>query len=211
MMLRKHHWMLHLATHLQKWGFLPSCWSLERKHKTVTKFATNMKKLGTYSLSLIEECMCHDLHALKHSEHFTEGVQLLKKHACSAKFHQFLCDNVFAMQFPKSQLWTATAAKLEAGGSIGHHDLVLIATSNEWSWTVARVEHHFQANEVIYSIVSPCKMLEYTWATHSITIADENTLHLVLTQHILCPLIYSKEGNKMKALVPWNFRPKARP
>ena len=40
MMLRKHHWMLHLATHLQLWGFLPDCWSLEGKHKTIMMLPT---------------------------------------------------------------------------------------------------------------------------------------------------------------------------
>ena len=59
MMLRKHHWMLHLATHLQLWGFLPNCWSLERKHKTIMMFANQTKKLTGFSLSLLEECLAH--------------------------------------------------------------------------------------------------------------------------------------------------------
>ena len=66
MMLRKHHWMLHLATHLQLWGFLPNCWSLERKHKTIMMFANQTKKLTGFSLSLLEEGLAHDLYNLQH-------------------------------------------------------------------------------------------------------------------------------------------------
>ena len=51
--------MLHVATHLQSWGFLPNCWSLERKHKTILKVANQTKNLTGFSLSLLEECLAH--------------------------------------------------------------------------------------------------------------------------------------------------------
>jgi hypothetical protein len=101
MMLRKHHWMLHLATHLQLWGFLPNCWSLERKHKTIMMFANQTKKLTGFSLSLLEECLAHDLYNFQHSYDLEAGVQLLNRHAPSSKFHDFLCAAILQQQFYK--------------------------------------------------------------------------------------------------------------
>ena len=59
MLYHCHPWMLHVATHLQSWGFLPNCWSLERKHKTILKVANQTKNLTGFSLSLLEECLAH--------------------------------------------------------------------------------------------------------------------------------------------------------
>ena len=183
-MLRKHHWMLHLASHLKTWGFLPNCWSLERKHKLVTRFATNMKKLTTFSLSLLEESLCQDLHDIKTSEHFVEGVHLLKKHAPSAKLYNFLCEFVFQQSVPKSYVWSATAAKLSSGCTISQKDMVLIQNESQWKWQVAKVEHHFEVSGEIYSVVSSCKVLEYTWATHSALVETKQTY--ISFQHHWC-------------------------
>ena len=103
MMLRKHHWMLHLATHLQVWGFLPNCFRLERKHKTIMKFGNQTKKLTGFSLSLLEECLAHDLYNLQHSDHLEAGVQLLNKHAPNSKFHAFFVKQFSIRQFQRTR------------------------------------------------------------------------------------------------------------
>ena len=139
MMLRKHHWMPHLAIHMQLCGFLPNCWSLERKHKTIMMFANQTKKLTGFSLSLLEECLAHDLHNLQHSYHLEAGVQLLNRHAPSSKFHDFLCAAIPQQQFAKDQVWTATSAKLHHGASIHNKDFVLVSSTNAYKWQVARM------------------------------------------------------------------------
>jgi hypothetical protein len=160
MMLRKHHWMLHLATHLQLWGFLPNCWSLERKHKTIMMFANQTKKLTGFSLSLLEECLAHDLYNFHHSDDLEAGVQLLNRHAPSSKFHDFLCSAILHQQFTKDQVWTATSAKLHHGASIHNKDFVLVSSTNAYKWQVARIEHHFEVQGVVYSIVTFCTCVD---------------------------------------------------
>ena len=160
MMLRKHHCMLHLAKHLQLWGFLPNCWSLERKHKTIMMFANQTKKLTGFSLSLLEEGLAHDLYNLQHSYHLEAGVQLLNRHAPSSKFHDFLCAAIPQQQFTKDQVWTATSAKLHHGASIHNKDFVLVSSTNAYKWQVARIEHHFEVQGVVYSIVTFCTCVD---------------------------------------------------
>jgi len=45
-MTPKFHWLLHFAAWYSRWGPLPSCWCLERKHKLVKRFADALKPSG---------------------------------------------------------------------------------------------------------------------------------------------------------------------
>ena len=206
-MLRKHHWMLHLSSHLELWKFLPNCWSLERTHKTVMMFATQGKKTTGYGLHLLEECICHDLHNLQHSDHLQQGVQLLNRHKPSAKFHAFLCDAIFQQQVPKEQVWTAISAKLALGGSIYNQDFILVKSNNAYKWQIARMEHHFEVQNVVYSIVTFCTCIECSFATHSAQVQIQEQLQLIETGSILCPLIFAEEQRAIRVLIPWAYRP----
>ena len=206
-MLRKHHWMLHLSTHLAAWRFLPNCWPLERKHKILTMYATNMKKIGSYTKSLIEEVLCHDIHSLRTSEHFQAGVHLLQKHACSKELHKFLCSSVFQTDIPKDEVCTATAAMLEKGGQVHQKDYVLIHDASPWGWQIAKVEAHFEAQCLVCSLVTTCQMVEYNATTHSALVQPTASLHFVPTQRILCPVIWATEQQRLRILIPWSFRP----
>ena len=207
-MLRKHHWMLHLSTHLKSWGFLPNCWPLERKHKILTMYATNMKKITCYSQSLIEEVLCHDIHSLRTSEHFEPGVHLLKKHACSKQLHQLLCSSVFQTQIPKEQICAATAAMLDKGGQVHQKDYVLIQDASQLGWQIAKVEAHFEAQGLVCSLVTMCQILEYNATTYSAVVQQPEALHFVPTARILCPVIWATEQQKVRVLIPWSFRPR---
>ena len=164
-MRRKHHWLLHLPSHLGRWQFLPNCWPLERKRKLITKYATNMKRLASYDQSLIEECLSQDFHNMKSGHHFSTGDQLLKKHAPTKSFHQFLCAQVFQQNIPKDHLWTAATARLAAGAIISCNDFVLVHNNTPQGWQVAKVQHHFEAGQVLYSLVHACQVLEFLQPT----------------------------------------------
>ena len=207
MLYHCHPWMLHVATHLQSWGFLPNCWSLERKHKTILKVANQTKNLTGFSLSLLEECLAHDLYNLQHSDHLEAGVQLLKRHAPSSKFHDFLCAAIFQQQIPKDQVWTATSAKLPNGASIHNKDFVLVSRTNAYKWQVARMEHHFEVQVVVYSIVTFCTCIGYFYSSHSAQVQIQDQLQLIETSATPCPLIYAEEERATRVLIPWACRP----
>ena len=150
------------------------------------KVANQTKKLTGFSLSLLEECLAHDLYNLQHSGHLEIGVQLLKRHAPSSKFHDFLCAAIFHQQIPKGQVWTATSAKLHNGASIHNKDSVLVSSTNACKWQVARMEHHFAAQGVVYSIVTFCTCIEYVYSSHSAQVQIQEQLQLIETSAILC-------------------------
>jgi len=61
-MIIKFHWLHHFSTFLQRWGPLPSCWVLERKHRLPKKFANNVRNTqANYDASVLREVTCHHL------------------------------------------------------------------------------------------------------------------------------------------------------
>ncbi|CAE7565910.1 unnamed protein product, partial [Symbiodinium sp. KB8] len=96
-------------------------------------WATNMKKIPAFSRSLIEEVLAHDIHAVQTSGSFEESVHLVQKRHQSAQLQQYLCDF-------KAQVWTVANAMLQTGG---------------------QVECHFEAMNLVRSLVTSGEVLEY--------------------------------------------------
>ena len=57
----KFHWLLHFPTHKEKFGFLPSCWVHERKHKTAKRFADGAVNTVAYEKTLSSEVLAQQL------------------------------------------------------------------------------------------------------------------------------------------------------
>ena len=70
-------------------GFLPSCFTQERKHKTVKKYATAIQNLKHYNRSILEEIAVQDLYDLQEQD-FSSAARLANKGACSKKVLAFL-------------------------------------------------------------------------------------------------------------------------
>ena len=47
----KFHWCIHFAQSIDKWGFSPTCWVHERKHKFAKKYANAVYKTGIFPTS----------------------------------------------------------------------------------------------------------------------------------------------------------------
>ena len=128
--------------------------------------------------------------------------------ACSQfKIPWFLCAAIPQQQFTKDQVWTATSAKLHHGASIHNTDFVLVSSTNAYKWQVARMEHHFGVQGVVYSIVTFCTCTEYVYSSHSAQVQIQDQLQLIETSSILCPLIYAEEERATRVLIPWAYRP----
>ena len=118
--IRKHHWMLHFSTALQRWNFLPSCWALERKHKVVARYATAATNLLSYEKGILEETLSHDLSCLHSTTNFLPGMRLVQPHT------------------------------LQDGSSCQPKDFVLVRSNTAFPWEVVQVHIHFQVNDIVY-------------------------------------------------------------
>lgn len=64
-MTPKFHSLHHFATFLQRWGHIPNCWALERKHKSPKQYANAVKNTAAdWEGPLSREVTCNHLAAL---------------------------------------------------------------------------------------------------------------------------------------------------
>ena len=57
----KHHYALHLGPMLEYFGFLLATLTQERKHRLITRYCRDRKKLASWDMSAIEEITCHQV------------------------------------------------------------------------------------------------------------------------------------------------------
>jgi hypothetical protein len=75
-MTPKFHFSLHLADALRRHTLLISCFTHERRHKIVKKFANTVTNTTSYEKSLCEHLVLQHLHDLK-GANFTDAVYLV--------------------------------------------------------------------------------------------------------------------------------------
>ena len=61
----KHHYSIHLGPLLAYFGFLLATFTQERKHRLVTRYCRDRKKLSRWDMSAIEEITCHQIWQLQ--------------------------------------------------------------------------------------------------------------------------------------------------
>ena len=68
--IKKFHWLLHMPDHLRRFGFIPWCFTLERKHRLVKRFARSTIKAMQLSRSTYRDVINHELAKLRDPDVF---------------------------------------------------------------------------------------------------------------------------------------------
>lgn len=81
-MTPKFHYTLHFPSFLQRVGFLPNCFALERKHKMPKRFANSLTNTSSeYEPHILRELTAHHVHSLINDAHrFGTGPCLIEPH-----------------------------------------------------------------------------------------------------------------------------------
>ena len=74
----KFHWLLHFPGHLAKWGFMVQCFTHERKHKTVKRFANDFYNTRSFEESLLREVLGQELHGLREADGLEPAIRLFE-------------------------------------------------------------------------------------------------------------------------------------
>ena len=60
-LIKKWHWILHLPDLLQRHDHLPNCFTAERKHKTISAYATKLERTSSYEQHLLQQVLPREL------------------------------------------------------------------------------------------------------------------------------------------------------
>ncbi|CAE7259090.1 unnamed protein product [Symbiodinium sp. CCMP2592] len=123
-MIKKFHWLLHMPDTLERFGQLPACWTLERKHRMVSRYASTVRNTQKYEQSLLEETLAHDLAVLRAPGLFAQHCDLLEEHDCSKKLLEHLAAEGLACEGATG----SGRARLASGQVACLRDVVLSTT-----------------------------------------------------------------------------------
>ena len=156
---RKYHLPQGLTTH----GFLPACWSTERKHKAVKKAANPLMNTSVFEKSLLEETLAEELFKTREPDLFQSGHAVLQPRDPPKAFAAFLQNEFGPNHFQRS-----ASAKLSKG-KVSTSDTVLLAVDGGRSFEAGEVLGIFSVNGRAYAWVSLLKLCSEDRATHSAT------------------------------------------
>lgn len=89
-MVPKFHFAIHFPDYLRRFGFVPSCFVLERKHKVPKRFANEVTNTSSaWEASVLREVTCHRIAAIM-TDHFGTNVGLQTACRCSKKLQATL-------------------------------------------------------------------------------------------------------------------------
>ena len=191
----KHHWTLHYADCLAKFGQLPSCWSLERKHKTPRKYGGTHCNLSTYEKGLMTAVTMEHLNILvsntslfSNTCHLVDPKELTKK--LEVMFKDINCF-VAGMQYSNSCI-------LANGATCNTEDFVFLAGNG--SWTCGKAKYFFNAAGMLLCLVDVYQLCQRKPHTASSKWEPTGPLQLLNLDRILQVAIYAP-GKDGKAIV----------
>ncbi len=208
-LIKKFHWILHLADELARWLLIPTCFSLERKHRLVKRFAQTVRNTVGYVKSVYKDVLCHELAKLQQPDLFKEGVYLVNSHKASKKSLSFFCE-YFEVQIKDSACAVSNVAHLEPDGFAEKGDIVLIrATDADTSpWCAAEVWLHVHfSGQPPMSLISMYKFVSYEEKLYSATWRAQTSPMFVYTHDLLCSTTHKKSPDGLViTLIPLPFR-----
>ena len=84
-MNKKWHWHLHLPDSYARFGHLPSCFTCERKHKTIASFASRLLKTQSFEVHLLEQLLANEICVLKEPNVFPAVAHVAKEKKATPK------------------------------------------------------------------------------------------------------------------------------
>ena len=161
-MVPKHHWMLHYGDALRKLQMLPACWSMERKHKLLRRFADPIQNTSKYELSMYHEVLTQELTEWQQEGVFANGVGLLAPHPAPKKLALFL-QQIFDYLLGVEACNTSHRCRLGCGSTCSKGDMMLFNDPGskhhkDLAFSCGQCWCHFEVEGIVYTLAS-----EFGW------------------------------------------------
>jgi hypothetical protein len=203
--IKKFHWILHLPHHLSKWGLIPTCFSLERKHRLVKRFARVVLNTVDYAKTIYREVINHELARLRQSDIFKSGAFLVDKHHPSQKTLAFLCEH-FDTNLTRDQCFVSNSAHLQPEGFAEKGDVALLKAAHDdiGPWGACQVWLHVEVEgHAPMSLVSLYNFIRYDESLYSATWDAKDAPVFLYTSDIMCSTTYRKSNEgRVVTLIP---------
>ena len=195
-MIKKFHWPLHLGPAFQRFKKLPACFAMERKHRFICRFASTICNTAVCQHTLPQECLAEELSHLKQPSGFADGISLIDAHPPKKQFHS-LMEQSFGHVIPTDSLLAASGCQLQK--AVWTKQDIVPATPFQAMEALAFVS--YKGN-----VFASAQLLELEEDAEKIGACfwTQSKKQCLMPAHdMLMPLIYNKDKNKVKTLIPW--------
>ena len=168
-LIKKWHWMLHLADSYQRYNALPSCFTCERKHKTISGYATNLHKTTNFERSLLEQVVCNEICTLDQPSCFPSKAFVLHPKKASKNTLKTLSQLIGETV---SEALGSHVARLPKGGYISKGDVVFFKSREDSTkLQIGQVQMHFLFNDVATTLIQ-------VWKLKTLVASQEPAMHV---------------------------------
>ena len=208
-MVPKFHFAIHFPDYLRRFGFVPSCFVLERKHKVPKRFANEVRNTDSaWEASVLREVTCHRLAAIS-SDHFGTAVGLRDAHRCSKKLKATLQQTLpFARDAEREVVYeTSQIARINAWEKCSPGDIVMLKMP-DGAFGVAEVAVHVavQAEQQTTWYLSMVRMWKQkSSGARSSKWQRSDDACWVCTEDLQCSVIWAASGSIATVLRPWHI------
>ena len=162
----KAHWLLHLPDALARYGRLPNCFVLERKHRLPKRYATEAKNTAhNASKSLLSEIVCHHLTQLM-AHDFTTDIALINGRPAPKKSRRHILNELKLIDDGMLEVLTAKVARFNPLATCHQHDVVLL--NDEGGLSAGRIKLHCSVGGVCMCFVERFSAIRRTPGTASV-------------------------------------------
>ena len=195
-LIKKWHWLLHMPDTQQRFGFPPSCFANERKHKPTGQLATSLLSKKNFETNLLEQALAKEICHLDQPQLFKDGVHLVDPISASKKSLQTLSNLIGE---PIGEAKSSQCAKVNHMSCF--KDNIVIYQAGE---SMGIAELHFLLHDVATTLVKSWLVKE--WLPHkqcAICQVLDHNLGFVPTADIIVPVICHKSTGTAKVLLPY--------
>ena len=198
-MIKKWHWHLHLPDALSRFSTLPSCFTAERKHKSISALATKLLQITSYEKHLLQQVLSNEICTLQHPELFPKVCHMWKPKPATQQVQEAMAP--FLNQ-PCLQAQSSTVAILARGGQVSGGDAIIFAEGHDPSkWKVALAIKHVQVFGLQTTLAQlwPIQTMDQYHAKCKVTASNG----LIPLSNILFPVPYSQSKDQVTVLLPY--------
>ena len=201
-MIPKHHFLLHLFTVMLLLGWLPNCLVLERKHKSVKKWADPMRNTTSIDHSVLRDVTNDAFHNLEHADFLILDEGLVNPKAPPRKVLQWLTDTFGADGTP---FYYSLTARYNAYETCSNGDIVAVRDADN-GWLAWRVWFHASANGVAFTTAAELELVSRSDSGRTSEWRDTGRSDVVELDSILCVFIFADADDIITLIHPFTLR-----
>jgi hypothetical protein len=204
----KFHWLVHLPHHLDRFGFLPTCWVHERKHKLVKRYSNDIRNTITFEKSVLTQILCHELHSLQQPGMLEVSECMLANRSQAPKSMIAFLSECLQVQLSVDNCFTSSVARLKPAGNCAKGDVVLLSNNSlAQPFQAGQVWFHSECEGTCFSLVSLWHFSSYDADNCSAMFLKVDNPVLIPTSEILQPVTHiCLKENSVRVLVPLAHR-----